>query len=241
MPAGAPCAKLGICKDRYGTVPDAQRETERQLEQLHGASFGWALACCGGDEAEAADALQDAYLKILDGRARFGGRSSFRTFLFGVIRLTALERKRKLRVRATLARAWGREPRAAESPAARVVRSERTRLLSEALRALSRRQREVLHLVFYEEMTIQQASEVLGTSLGTARTHYERGKRRLRELLAAYLADDRGCALAGARHASKTASDRAASPVRRRVSVPIPATRGAVHGKRAGRTGDRLA
>jgi RNA polymerase sigma-70 factor (ECF subfamily) len=32
-------------------------------------------------------------------------------------------------------------------------------------------------------MTIEEASEVLGISLGSARTHYERGKSRLRALL----------------------------------------------------------
>ncbi len=33
------------------------------------------------------------------------------------------------------------------------------------------------------ELTIDEASVVLGISLGSARTHYERGKSRMRELL----------------------------------------------------------
>ncbi len=172
-------------------MPDALRETERRLEQLHAASFGWALACCSGDEAEAADTLHDAYLKVLDGRARFAGRSSFRTFLFGVVRRTALERRRKRRARVVLAKAWGRDRATMRDRPDPVVRSERSRMLTEALGRLSARQREVLHLVFYEEMTIEEAASVLGTSLGTARTHYERGKRRLRRLLAPYFAEER--------------------------------------------------
>ncbi len=185
-------ARIGIhARTQADQVPDALRETERRLERLHAASFGWALACCAGDEAEAADTLHDAYLKVLDGRARFAGRSSFRTFLFGVVRRTALERRRRRRTRVLLAKAWGRERATTTRGRDPVVRSERSRMLAHALGQLSTRQREVLHLVFYEEMTIEEASAVLGTSLGTARTHYERGKRRLRRLLAAYFADGR--------------------------------------------------
>src|SRR5205809_7396154 len=66
-----------------------------QLEQLHAAAFGWALSCCAWDRPAAEDALQSSYLKIIDGRARFAGRSSFRTWVFGVIRRTAQEARRR--------------------------------------------------------------------------------------------------------------------------------------------------
>ena len=55
--------------------------------------------------------------------------------------------------------------------------------LQKALPQLSARQQEVLRLVFYQALTIQEAAEVLGLPVGTARTHYERGKARLRHLL----------------------------------------------------------
>ena len=70
-------------------------ELERLLETLHAKSFAWALVCCGHDRADAEDALQSAYLRILDGRARYGERSSFSTWLFGVIRRTGAEERRK--------------------------------------------------------------------------------------------------------------------------------------------------
>jgi DNA-directed RNA polymerase specialized sigma24 family protein len=54
---------------------------------------------------------------------------------------------------------------------------------------LTQRQRQLLHLVFYQDLTIADAAGVLGVSIGTARTHYERGKQRLREMLT--LEDDR--------------------------------------------------
>src|SRR6476620_2447951 len=74
-------------------------EIEAELEAHHRAGFAWSLACCGRDREEAEDVLQASYLKILDGRAEFAGKSSFKTFLFGVIRKTASEARRRRTVR----------------------------------------------------------------------------------------------------------------------------------------------
>jgi RNA polymerase sigma-70 factor (ECF subfamily) len=162
-------------------------DLEAELERHHRAAVGWALSCCGWDRTQADDVLQTSYLKVLEGRATFGGRSAFRTWLFGVIRRTALEQRRRravLRLVRLGSVAGPNEPRAAgHDPVAALEHSETTRQLMAALEALPGRQRELLHLVFYEDMSISQAAEVLGVGVGTARTHYERGKRRLRELL----------------------------------------------------------
>jgi DNA-directed RNA polymerase specialized sigma24 family protein len=59
----------------------------QDLEQHHSMSYGWALRCCMGDPLEAEDVLQTVYLKILEGRARYDGRSQFKTWLFALIRV----------------------------------------------------------------------------------------------------------------------------------------------------------
>ena len=37
----------------------------------------------------------------------------------------------------------------------------------------------ILHLVFYQNLSIEAAAKVMGVQLGTARTHYKRGKQQL--------------------------------------------------------------
>ena len=64
-------------------------DLKAELERLHSASFGWALSCCRRDATEAEEVLQTVYLKVLEGKARFRGESSLKTWLFAVIRKTA--------------------------------------------------------------------------------------------------------------------------------------------------------
>ena len=184
---GPPGTLIGEhARDRSATTVMDRADLLRELEALHPDSFGWALACCRHDREEAAEVLQTAYESVLDGRARHDGRAVVRTWMFGVIRLTALAHRRRRLVR------WlrwerpldGRDlPDVSADPAASLARTESERSLVAALAALPRRQREVLHLVFYQDLSIREAAAVMGVSLGSARTHYERGKARLRELL----------------------------------------------------------
>ena len=161
---------------------------EEDVAALHPSSFGWALACCGGDREEAQDVLQIAYLKVLDGQARFDAGSSFKTWLFAVIRRTAAERRRSRWLRAvSLARWWSRTPpsRPAVGPEEAAGTAETCARLRSLLAARPARQREVLHLVFYQDMSVEDAARVAGLSVGSARTHYHRGKARLRALMGA--------------------------------------------------------
>ena len=163
-------------------------ELQAELERLHSASFGWALSCCRRDRSEAEEVLQTVYLKILEGKARFGGESSLKTWLFAVIRKTAATEYRRRLLRSL--RLTG-EPEdsdeqfaANESQSASFERSEIQEHFQKAMKSLPRRQREALHLVFYEDLSLREAADVMGVSIGSARQHYERGKKRLRESLA---------------------------------------------------------
>jgi len=169
-------------------ISEDARSIEHELAALHPASFGWALACSGRDADVAEEVLQDVYFKVLDGRARFDRRSSLKTWLFGVIRMTAREHRRWSVLRVLRGGRADAEPsetiadggRAPDSEAAARQRAEH---IARALSRLAERQREVLHLVFYEDLSIAEAAEVMGVALGTARQHYERGKHALAALI----------------------------------------------------------
>jgi len=161
-------------------------DLKSDLERLHESSFGWALACCRWDRPKAEEALQAAYLKAIEGRARFNGHASVKTWFFGVVKLTAAEQRRRRFVREMgLGRWLRRSPDTApvEDPEQTFDKDESLRRLRAALQRLAPRQRDLLQLVFYHELTIEEAADALHLKVGTARTHYERGKARLKALL----------------------------------------------------------
>lgn len=165
-----------------------ERAIADQLEALHPDAFGWALHCCAGDHGRAEDVLQNAYLKLAQQRAQHDGRSSFKTWWFGVIRFTAHEEFRRLRYRESLLgklllQLTGDAHDPQPSPARKMEQDERAAELRRCLAQLPARQAEVLHLVFYQDLTLNEAAEVMRVSVGSVRQHYERGKARLRTLL----------------------------------------------------------
>jgi RNA polymerase sigma-70 factor, ECF subfamily len=159
-------------------------ELRAQLEMCHLESYGWALSCCLRNPADADSVLQTVYVKVLEGKARFDGRAAFKTWLFSVIRKTAADnRRRQLLYRFKLISYEQGAARAAREPDPyeTLYRSEVQELFRRALAALPRRQQEVLQLVFYHDLSLAEAAAVMAISLGSARTHYERGKKQLRK------------------------------------------------------------
>ncbi len=159
-----------------------QSDIRQELERRHAGSFGWALHCCRGDAAEAEEVLQTAYLKILSGQARFQERSSFGTWVFSVIRITASETRRRWARRIRALEEWWSWPPPQRPPDAeeQLRRTELGGRVRKLLEGLSARQRDVLHLVFYQELTLEETASALGISVGSARVHYHRGKQALR-------------------------------------------------------------
>ncbi|MDA1053592.1 MAG: sigma-70 family RNA polymerase sigma factor [Planctomycetota bacterium] len=162
-----------------------ETDVQNALIESHAASFAWAMVCCR-DRELAEEVLQSVYVKVLDRRAPYQGSSSFRTWLFAVIRNAAVDHQRK--------RWWSRVLRLEFEALAELADSthddkpqvdeeDERSIVRAALGKLPARQRQVAHLVFYENLTVADAANVMDVTVGTARQHYARAKESLKVLL----------------------------------------------------------
>ena len=154
-----------------------------ELQEVHDALFGWAMSRADFDRSAAEDLMQQAYVEVLSGRARFNNKSALKTFLFGVVQNLAMSLRRKNAIRLRIVRQHsaelmqdGRAESAREhSDSGRVWR---------AVAQLPARQRDITELVFCRDVTIEEASNIMGVSVGTGRVHYDRAKKALANTLA---------------------------------------------------------
>jgi RNA polymerase sigma-70 factor (ECF subfamily) len=150
------------------------------LEAIHGQVYGWALSRCDFDHATAEDLMQQAYVELLSGNARFDNKSSLKTFVFSVVQNLARSRFRRLSSRLRLVRKYQSET------IDDVVELNEPQVddgVWRAVRALPARQRDVIELVFCRDLTVAEAAAVMGVSTGTGRVHYDRAKKALRQRL----------------------------------------------------------
>lgn len=145
------------------------------------------------DDAEAEDALQEAYLQAYRSLGSFRGDAQLSTWLARIVANEALQRLRKQTRRAEivpLQSADGAELEQVmdsdmnQAPDATAARGEMRRLLESQIDALPEAYRTVFVLRAVEELSVEQTAAVLDLPPATVRTRLFRARSMLREALA---------------------------------------------------------
>ncbi|MBV61252.1 MAG: RNA polymerase subunit sigma [Nevskiales bacterium] len=151
------------------------------------------------DDAEAEDALQEAWLQIYRVIGGFRGEARLLTWLTRIVANEALARLRKHKRRAEIIPIAGdalqdvlteedqmftHAADTAEPPEAGMLRDELRRLIERRIDGLPDAFRTVFVLRELEEMTVEEVAASLGIPPATVRTRYFRAKGLLREALA---------------------------------------------------------
>ena len=164
------------------------------------------------DDAEAEEALQDAYLAAYRAMGTFRGEAKLSTWLTRIVANEALARLRKRRRASPVVSLDGtelsdpvenlvRSTPPHDGPDAALLRVETRRIIESKIDALPDVFRTVFVLRVLQELSVEETAEMLGVPEATVRTRHFRAKAMLREALAREidLAFEDTYAFAGAR------------------------------------------
>ena len=146
-----------------------------------------------GDEAEAEEILQEAFLQVWNQAKRYDpSRSSVSTWLVLITRSRSIDRLRSRQVKErTLTTLKQENPPEHTSPQGpkSVLYGERRRRLQLEMERLPPEQRQILDLSFFRGMTQSEIAGSTGIPLGTVKTRTLLAMKKLRKALASELRD----------------------------------------------------
>ncbi|WP_420129282.1 RNA polymerase sigma factor [Longimicrobium sp.] len=136
-----------------------------------------------GEEADAHDAVQDAFVTALKRLEECRKPDQFGSWLFSIVRNRARDHRRYRAVRDALPLDAAGEVANRESPLHDAENAELRRDLLGAMEGLTELQREVILLYDFEGWSHKEIGDRLGISDGSARVHLFNARRALRERL----------------------------------------------------------
>ena len=136
---------------------------------------------CGWDEALADDLAQEAFIKAFRNLASYRGHSQFFTWLYSIAYRVFLSHRRAQKPTEPL-------DEAAADANAPDLGSETAlhRDFSRALQSLPLEQAVALHLHLHCEFTHGEIADIMGSPLGTVKSHIQRGREKLKTLLSSW-------------------------------------------------------
>jgi len=148
---------------------------------------------------DAADVLQDVFVKVFKGIKHFHGESSLKTWIYRIaIHEASNHRRSWLRCQlrevfsldengAVTEMVLAGSPAQPETPYQALEQAERQRLVQRALASLAQPYRTVVVLREMEGLAYEEISQVLGISEGTVKSRLKRGRELLRRKLVNWL------------------------------------------------------
>ncbi|HMD02094.1 MAG TPA: sigma-70 family RNA polymerase sigma factor [Candidatus Baltobacteraceae bacterium] len=177
---------------RYPIEPPSGERTaflERAMQQYGKATYNFAYRLTG-NEADARDLTQDAFIRVYRAWRSFQPGTSFLSWIYRIVTNLYRDelRRRKGRFYEAIPednapQEFGGERPLAVTPIDDYVERQLGEPLSKALSQLSPDQRQVVILADIEEYSYQEIAEIVGCSIGTVRSRLHRARALLRRLV----------------------------------------------------------
>src|SRR5271156_3834810 len=169
--------------------PEQSAFLERAIEQYGKATYNFAYRLTG-NEPDARDLTQDAFIRVYRAWRSFQPGTSFLSWIYRIVTNLYRDelRRRKGRFNEQIPednapQEFGGQRPLAVTPIDDYVERQLGEPLSKALAQLSPEQRQVVVLADIEEYSYQEIAEIMGCSIGTVRSRLHRARALLRRLV----------------------------------------------------------
>jgi RNA polymerase sigma-70 factor (ECF subfamily) len=160
-----------------------QRERFSAAFREH-APYAWrVLRRLGVAEADIEDVCQEVFVVVLRKLPEFEGRSSMRTWIFGICVRTASDHRRRAHLRHEVVTDAPPELPVSPSQSAELQRRQALAALDAALAALDEGKRAVFVLYEIEELPMAEVAEALGCPVQTAYSRLHAARRQVRDAM----------------------------------------------------------
>jgi RNA polymerase sigma-70 factor (ECF subfamily) len=175
-------------------APAQPSNAEKRVQQMyeeHAAMVWRGLRRLGVHEASLEDAVQDVFLVAHRRLADFKGRSSVKTWLYGIVVRVAKDHRRNQARQAhraeRLAQGLSVSSEGAPTPAGEAERREANQALHAILESLDEKQREVLIMVELEDFSIREVASALSLRVRTCQRRLQAAHAAFEKRFARYL------------------------------------------------------
>ena len=162
------------------------------VERYQGRIYSLALRMCGNED-DASDLTQEAFLRAWRSLGAFAGDAAFSTWLFRLTHNLCIDFLRGRKRRAAVSMTWADGdddeekqfdvPDPTPDPEQALLAAEDRRLLAQALDALPADQREIITLRAINGLSYQEIAELLRLQEGTVKSRLSRARAQLRNKL----------------------------------------------------------
>lgn len=136
------------------------------------------------NKATAEEFVNEVFMEIWQHAGRYEGRSSPTTWMMAIAHNKAVSGLRKRRETTGVDEAAMAEvPDLDDDPEETTQKQDKGRIMRTCIGRLSPDHREILDLVYYQEMSVGEAAEVLGIPENTVKTRMFYARKKLSELL----------------------------------------------------------
>jgi RNA polymerase sigma-70 factor (ECF subfamily) len=169
-----------------GIAGGDERALETFYRDYHGAVYQFALRLVG-NPADASELVNESMLEVWKAAAGFRGGSRVRTWLLSIVNHRAIDLlRRKRRHDSVELDEEIVDDTACDMPDV-LAGTQRAQQVRTCIERLPDRQRQIVHLTFFEQMAYPEIAQVLDVPSGTVKTRMMHAKTKLMHCLAGFL------------------------------------------------------